>query len=106
MRIEKSNYNEKTGISTVTIKTGIGSFTGTSKLWECDKDAASSYFGCFCAEIKARKRYTRELRKQKQNRLNILRSTYKALQCGEFNANSPEMRRFRKIIKGLEKRNK
>ena len=37
MKIIYSNFDETTGISTVTILTKIGEFTGTSKLHDEDK---------------------------------------------------------------------
>lgn len=48
-----SNYNEETGVSTVTIGTKWGMFTGSTKLHEKDKDNVSQIFGGELAETKA-----------------------------------------------------
>ena len=53
MKIIYSNFDETTGISTVTILTKIGEFTGTSKLHDEDKNISSSFAGCRYAEIRA-----------------------------------------------------
>ena len=52
-KILYSNYNTSTGVSTVTIQTKYGTFTGTAKVHPDDKDYSSSFFGCELAELRA-----------------------------------------------------
>lgn len=52
-KILYSNYNTNTGVSTVTIQTKYGIFTGTAKIHPYDKDYSSSFFGCELAELRA-----------------------------------------------------
>ena len=55
-----SNYDETTGVSTVTINTDVGVFTGTSKCHP-DEKYKSKFFGCQIAEGRALLAYQREL---------------------------------------------
>ena len=48
-----SNFDKKTGISTVTIEHLGKLFNGTARLHPDDKDKASNYSGCKYAEIRA-----------------------------------------------------
>lgn len=52
-RLKNSNFDETTGVSTVTISTPYGDFTGTSKLHEDDEHHVSKFAGCRFAEMKA-----------------------------------------------------
>ena len=52
-KILYSNYNTNTGVSTATIQTKYGIFTGTAKIHPNDKDYSSSFFGCELAELRA-----------------------------------------------------
>ena len=52
-RIKYANFDETTGISTVTLTTPYGDFTGTSKLHEADAANVSRFAGCTFAEMKA-----------------------------------------------------
>lgn len=52
-KILYSNYSTSTGVSTVTIQTKYGTFTGTAKIHPDDKDYSSSFFGCELAELRA-----------------------------------------------------
>ena len=55
-----SNYDETTGVSTVTINTDVGMFTGTAKCHP-DEKYKSKFFGCQIAEGRALLAYQREL---------------------------------------------
>ena len=52
-KILYSNYDNNTGVSTVTIQTKYGIFTGTAKIHPDDKNYSSSFFGCELAELRA-----------------------------------------------------
>lgn len=52
-KLKYANFDETTGISTVTISTPYGDFTGTSKLREADAKNVSRFAGCTFAEMKA-----------------------------------------------------
>ena len=62
--IGNSSFDETTGISTVTIKTKIGTFTGSSYLQDEDKENISRFAGCRLAELKAIRKYYIELIKR------------------------------------------
>ena len=53
IKMIKSNFDEITGISEVTIATDIGEFSGTSKLHDEDRNISSSFAGCQYAETRA-----------------------------------------------------
>ena len=53
IKMIKSNFDEITGISEVTIATDIGEFSGTSKLHDEDRNISSSFAGCQYAEMRA-----------------------------------------------------
>ena len=94
-----SNYNSHSGFSLTTIKTKYGIFTGTSQLYEEDKEIASSFRGCQYAEMKAiRKAYKAEI-KEINLKIKTLEDFEKVLKnMKEYNANSFEAKRLRKEI--------
>lgn len=104
-KIISSDYNKETGVSTVTIQTPKGLFTGHSYLQECDRKIESEFAGCRYAEIKAFIKYIesdlRELKSQSK--------TYKEFyinltQSKHFKENSYEAKRFRKFINDIDKK--
>ena len=94
-----SNYNSDSGFSIATIKTKYGRFTGTSQLYDEDKEIASSFRGCQYAEMKAvRKAYKAEL-KEINLKIKTLKDFEKVLKnMKEYNENSFEAKRLRKEI--------
>lgn len=65
-KLFKYDFNPDTGISTVTLKSKRGLFTGTAKVHPEDKEAQSKFFGLHTAENKAlRKLYKEELKREK-----------------------------------------
>ena len=65
-RLSESNFDPETGISTVTLKSKRGIFTGTAKVHPDDKCVQSKFFGFRTAELKAeRKLYKEELKREK-----------------------------------------
>lgn len=85
-KITRGEYDKNTGISTVTIDTKIGTFTGTSKIRKEDLPFESIYFGCQIAEMKA---VIKMLKKQKSI-LSIEKETLERFRkislynCGDF----------------------
>ena len=94
-----SKYNKNLGFSIVTIKTKYGNFTGTSQLYDEDKEIASSFRGCQYAELKAiRKAYKAEI-KEIDLKIKTLKDFEKVLKnMKEYNENSFEAKRLRKEI--------
>ena len=75
-KLFKYDFNPDTGISTVTLKSKRGLFTGTAKVHPEDKEAQSKFFGLHTAENKAlRKLYKEELKREK-----IILETIKRIQ--------------------------
>lgn len=65
-KLFKYNFDPDTGVSTVTLKSKRGLFTGTAKVHPEDKEAQSKFFGLHTAENKAlRKLYKEELKREK-----------------------------------------
>lgn len=65
-KLFKHNFDPDTGISTVTLKSKRGLFTGTAKVHPEDKEVQSGFFGLHTAENKAlRKLYKEELKREK-----------------------------------------
>lgn len=95
----ESHYNSNLGNSIVTIKTKHGNFTGTSQLYDEDKEIASSFRGCQYAEMKAvRKAYKAEI-KEIDFKIKTLKDFEKVLKnMKEYNENSFEAKRLRKEI--------
>ena len=61
------DFNPETGLSTATIETDLGRFTGTSLLREEDREIISSYAGCSYAEFKAIRNYLKARVRVKRN---------------------------------------
>lgn len=97
IRICYSEFNSITGISTVTIKTKLGKFTGKTKLHSDDKDYVSNYAGCQYAEMRAIEQYMKA-------RVKIIKERLKGIEICEaamkntkgYNDKSIEAKAFRK----------
>lgn len=103
----ESHYNSDLGHSIVTIKTKYGRFTGTSQLYDEDKEITSSFRGCQYAEIKAiRKAYKAEI-KELNLKIKTLQDFEKVLKnMKEYNEHSFEVKRLRKEIFLYQKKKK
>ena len=65
-KLFKYDFNPDTGVSTVTLKSKRGLFTGTAKVHPEDKEVQSKFFGLNIAEKKAlQKLYKEELKREK-----------------------------------------
>lgn len=104
IKLLNSNYDEKTGISNVTILTDYGNFSGTSKLHEEDREISSSFAGCQYAEMKAIIKYMKYRIKLINERIESLENCKKVLtNKKDYNHNSSENRTIRKQIYLLQK---
>lgn len=74
INLVKAEFNVETGVSTVTIDTELGRFTGTSVTRAEDKPYISSYQGCKYAEIKAIRKFLRAQLKAQKIELQVLKS--------------------------------
>lgn len=92
-----ATFNKETGVSTTTILTDLGLFTGTAYLHEEDRDIMSEYEGCKYAEWRAIIKYYKALLKQKKaiylNLQNIITNLNRMKDC---NKDSREARFIRK----------
>jgi len=69
-----SNYDAETGISKVIINTELGTFEGTSKLHDEDKDIQSKYTGCRYAEMRAAAKYLKRKIKNQKIKVDTLKN--------------------------------
>lgn len=72
----KSDYNEETGLSKVTILTDIGAFDGYASLHPDDKEIESNFAGCRNAEMRANIKYMKMKKKIFEAQIKILKSVY------------------------------
>lgn len=59
-KLIRSNFDENTGVSSATIATDLGFFTGYAQLAEEDREVASTFCGCRYAELRAMIKYIRK----------------------------------------------
>lgn len=99
-----SNFDEKTGISEVTIMTDIGEFKGTSKLHEEDRNISSHFAGCRYAEMRAIIKYMKQKVKNLQMQIKGLEDFQSNLSTrSDYNHNSIENSKARRRIYELKK---
>ena len=107
IKLLQSNFDEETGISSVTIGTDYGQFHATSKLHNEDLDISSSYAGCEYAEMRAIIKYIKK-------RIEVINSQIKGLGNyqkqllgrADYNPKSPENIVLRKEIENLNNEKK
>lgn len=96
----KSNFDRKTGISSVTINTPYGQFTGIAKLHPEDINHASEFAGCEIAEMRANIKYLKEQRKEAKIQYKAIQCYYNAIsETAEFNPYSKDAQIARRMIK-------
>lgn len=101
IKVISSNFNEETGVSTVTIRTSLGEFTGEAILHP--EDAPSRFRGCRLAELRADVKYLKAYRKQFRNELNGLHKLMGRMSSyRNYNHNSIEAISVRKAIEETE----
>ena len=104
IKMIKSNFDEITGISEVTIMTDIGEFTGTSKLHEEDRNISSSFAGCRYAEMRAIIKYMKRKVKDLQMQIKGLQDFQSNIATRkDYNHNSIENSKARRRIYELKK---
>lgn len=104
VKLIHSNFDPETGISTATIRTDMGDFTGTSKLHEEDRSISSNYAGCQYAEMRAVIKYMRKRVEVVTNQIKGLENYQKVIKGKvSYNHNSMESRTLRKHIYILKK---
>lgn len=106
-RLMYSDYNPKTGLSAVVIKTENGCFRGTSQLNIEDKDIASRFAGCDYAFSKAVRKSLKQDIKNINLKIKTLLDFEKTLKnMKSYNPYSFEMKRLRKEVYILNKQKK
>lgn len=104
VRMIHADFNYNTGISTVTINSRYGKFTGTARLHPADVDHPSEFAGCEYAEIRANIKYMKARKAECRVQLKTMQDFYNNIaSMKNFNPNSWESKRIRKTIYGYEK---
>ena len=104
IKMIKSNFDEITGISEVTIATDIGEFSGTSKLHDEDRNISSSFAGCQYAETRAIIKYMKRKMHDLDMQIKGLTDFQSSLQCRkDYNHISIENSKARRRIYELNK---
>ena len=96
-----SNYDTETRVSTTTVANNYGTFTGYATCHP--DDDVSLFFGCSLAEYRANLKAFREERKIIRYQIKALKEAYAMFSNAKnFNSNSNEARKVRKLIKMKE----
>ena len=104
IKMIKSNFDEITGISEVTIATDIGEFSGTSKLHDEDRNISSSFAGCQYAEMRAVIKYMKRKMHDLDMQIKGLTDFQSSLKCRkDYNHISIENSKTRRRIYELNK---
>ena len=104
IKMIKSNFDEITGISEVTIATDIGEFSGTSKLHDEDRNISSSFAGCQYAEMRAVIKYMKRKIHDLDMQIKGLTDFQSSLKCRkDYNHISIENSKARRRIYELNK---
>ena len=104
IKMIKSNFDEITGISEVTIATDIGEFSGTSKLHDEDRNISSSFAGCQYAEMRAVIKYMKRKIHDLDMQIKGLTDFQSSLKCRkDYNYISIENSKARRRIYELNK---
>ena len=104
IKLLQSNFDEETGISSVTIGTDYGQFHATSKLHNEDLDISSSYAGCEYAEMRAIIKYMKTKIKIIKIQIKELEDFQKSLSLrNDYNHYSIENCKMRRRIYMLNK---
>ncbi len=104
IKMIKSNFDEITGISKVTIATDIGEFSGTSKLHDEDRNISSSFAGCQYAEMRAVIKYMKRKMHDLDMQIKGLTDFQSSLKCRkDYNHICVENSKARRRIYELNK---
>ena len=104
IKMVKSNFDEITGISEVTIATDIGEFSGTSNLHDEDRNISSSFAGCQYAEMRAVIKYMKRKMHDLDMQIKGLTDFQSSLKCRkDYNHICVENSKARRRIYELNK---
>lgn len=107
IKLLQSNFDEETGISSVTIGTDYGQFNATSKLHNEDLNISSSYAGCEYAEMRAIIKYMKKRIEVINNQIKGLENYQKQLSDrADYNPKSSENIVLRKQLEILNNEKK
>lgn len=96
--IKDMNYDDETAMSVVTINTRLGEFTGWSRLHEADRDVISEA-GFEYAQNRAVVKFMKAIVRELTAKRNGAQTVYDYLaSCGNFNPDSKQSRKIRKMI--------
>lgn len=103
MKTIASDYNEETGLSSITIATDIGLITGYASLHPEDAEIASHYAGCRYAEMRAGIKYMKSKAKIAKYQLEPLKRIYNELiNKKNYNINNMGIKLLEREIYTLE----
>lgn len=103
MKTIRSDYNEATGTSEVTVATDLGIITAYAYLHPDDAEIASHFAGCRYAEMRAGIKYMKLKIKITKYQLEPLKRIYTSLISNKFcNKNSKGFKKLEKEIYTLE----
>lgn len=103
IKVIDSGYDEKFGVSKVTIATDLGIFKGEAFLHPEDEEIASKYAGCRYAEMRASIKYMKEKAKIAKIKLDTTKKIFNNFnQMKNFDKNSRINRMLKKEIYFLE----
>ena len=104
IKMIKSNFDEITGISEVTIATDIGEFSGISKLHDEDRNISSNFAGCQYAETRAIIKYMKRKMHDLDMQIKGLTDFQSSLKCRkDYNHICVENSKARRRIYELNK---
>ena len=103
MKTIASSYDEKTGLSKVTIATDLGEITGYASLHPDDEKIASHFAGCRYAEMRAGIKYMKAKIKIAKYQLEPLKKVYNSLKNNKhYDINNKGIKLLEKEIYTLE----
>ena len=103
-KLIRSHFDEETGISSATIATDLGFFTGYAKLAEEDREVASTFCGCRYAELRAMLKYIRKRISLYSHKIQTLNNYLLYLKSRkDFEEGSLECKKLYKYINHIKK---
>jgi hypothetical protein len=103
-KLIRSNFDEQTGVSSATIATDLGFFTGYAQLAEEDKAVASTFCGCRYAELRAILKYIKKRISLYSHKIQTLNNYFLYLKSRkDFDEESVECKKLYKYINHIKK---
>ena len=98
-KLIRSNFDEQTGVSSATIATDLGFFTGYAQLAEEDRAVASTFCGCRYAELRAILKYIKKRISLYSHKIQTLNNYFLYLKSRkDFDEESVECKKLYKYI--------